>query len=344
MFENRSNNKRTHILIDWLQVYCIGTLKNSNILIYKELEYGTKTFSKVINLIYQNEHVATLAYLPRSKVIHPQGALIKLKNNSLYSDDRINLLQLIINETGFAFKSISRLDLCIDFNNFNNNYDPEKFIKDYLQFKITKKGKNKGTVHFWQSNQIKFETLKFGKNTSDVSFYLYNKSKELQDVVYKKYIVDNWIKQGLNTKNTVWRLECSIKGNKYKIVNKDTGEIQPVSLSDLDSIEKLEGIFFYYYHKNFEFKINNNTKNKSRKENIKLFTEIYDLKYFTPSFKTDEAGRMEKIFIKMLENYNCEIRETNRYYKNDMKQILLDYCSKKGMLDFYYEKIETQIK
>ena len=336
--KNLSNNLRTEVLIDWLQVYCIGTLKKSNKFTIKELGYGTKVFISVYEIYVYNELVATLACNPRSSALNQKGALIKLKNSALYCDNRIELMKSILDELGYEFKSISRLDLCIDCNHFNNNYEPENFIKDYLQLKITKKGKNKATCHFWQSEQIEFQTLRFGKNSSNVSFYLYNKTQEMKDVRYKKYIEDNWIKSGLDVKKNVWRLECSLKGNKYKIIDKDTGLIRPVCLDDLTTTANLEGIFFHYYHRNFEFKINTSDKNKSRKKNIKLFNEFYDLKDFTTSFKTDEATRMDKIFIGMMENYNCEIRLSNRYYKEDLKNIILDYAEKKGLLEFYYKK------
>lgn len=339
MVQNLSNNKRTNILIDWLQVFCVGHLKKSNILIYKELQYGTKVFSTVIEIWYRNEFIATLAYLPRSRALNPLGCLIKLKNNCLYSDKPAELLEMVLFETGFEFKSISRLDLCTDFNSFNNCYQPENLIKDYLQLKITKKGKNKATCHFWQGQQIEFQTLRFGTNSSDISFYLYNKTQELKDVVFKKYIVDNWQIQNLDVLKNVWRLECSIKGNIYKKVNKQTGEISTLNLNDLKNVSNLEGIFFYYLHRNFEFVINSNIKNKAQKKKIKLFSENYELMEFTKPFKTDDCTRMDKIFINMLESYNCEIRNSKRYYKDDLEYIIKDYCEKKGITDFYYKKI-----
>lgn len=335
------NSKRTNVLIDWLQIWCIGELKATKKYEIKKLAYGSKTFLDIYIIKQYNKEIATLACNPRSALLNKNGALLKLKNNILYCSDYCELLNDLLFELGYVFKSVSRLDIAVDFNTFKNNLLPQNLIKKYMSCEYTKLGRNKFTLHGEQKKVMDFQTLRFGNNTSDVSIYLYNKTNELQQKTMKHYIIEQWEHFKLDTKKDVWRLEISIKGNSWKYADTGTGEIRPLEINDLKTLQFLEGTYFHWLNKHFDMRINEADKKRSRLKKVLLFTEIYKHEDFVMSFRTDESNRMDKIFIRMLEVYNCEIRQDKKLYSQELEFLTKDYAYKKGLLEFYYKKIKV---
>lgn len=343
-------NKRCLVVCDWLQVFCMGEFKSSQVFDYELKPYGNKTFNSIAEIFNNGKLLATIAFSPRSSVINPKGALIKISNNCLYCSDYVKLINNIIFEFGYTFVSISRLDLAIDFNTFNYGLHPEKLIKNYLSCKYTKLRKNDFKIHGKenienfklhgrQSTEIIFETLRFGNNVSAISIYLYNKTAELKAKTHKEYIVENWKRFELDINKDVWRLEISIKGNTWKFVDENTGEIRNLNLNDLMTINILEKIYFSHFEKYFDFRYNKNKIKRSRLKKISLFDKVDSTSNFVMSFNSEEGNRMDKIFIRMLENYNCQIRNSKREYKNELGKIVKDFSYDKGLLGFYYNKV-----
>jgi hypothetical protein len=158
---------------------------------------------------------------------------------------------------------------------------------------------------------------------------------------HKEYIRENWINHKLDVSKDVWRLEISIKGNTWKFVDVDNGEIRKLDLHDLRSILNLESIYFGHLDKYFDFRYNKPQVKRTRLKKITLFDKSCDNAIFMMAFKTDESNRMDKIFIRMLEKYNCQLRESKREYKEQLSIIVKDYSYDKGLTGFY-NKIATQ--
>jgi len=345
--KRHDNSLRTNVQIDWLQVWCLGALKTSFKYDAEKLSYGTKTFEDVYVIRKKGfkDEIATIACKPRSKILNPKGALIKLKNNILYSANYCDLLNDILIELGFVFQSISRLDLAIDFNKFLKGLLPEKLIKKYVTGTYTKIGRNKFNIYGEQDDDVTFQTLRFGNNNSNVSVYLYNKSKELEQKTMKHYIVEQWQQVEKNGKkldiDNVWRLEISIKGNAWKYADSETGEIRPLEINDLNNVAFLEGTYFEHLKKHFDIRLKQKGKKRSRLNPVLLFTEVYDRKSFVRSYNSDESNRMDKIFVRMMENYNYSVRSSrkDREFETEALSLLTaDYVKKKGLHKFYYDK------
>lgn len=93
-----------------------------------------------------NYHYATILTNPVSSVIDRRGALVKLSNRELYqpdfSDTFVNFLSLYC----LKFKSISRLDLCYDCNDFSGGMSPRRLINSFLSGKFLKNGQPSYTL------------------------------------------------------------------------------------------------------------------------------------------------------------------------------------------------------
>lgn len=87
-----------------------------------------------------NYHYATILTNPVSSVIDRRGCLVKLSNRELYQPDFaitfVNFLSLYT----LKFKSISRLDLCYDCNDFAGKMSPRRLINSFLSGKFLKNG------------------------------------------------------------------------------------------------------------------------------------------------------------------------------------------------------------
>jgi hypothetical protein len=330
---------RTKVLCDWLQIWCIGDLKTDTKL-YKieKQKYGNPTFTDiyVIHSVLLNCECATLACNPRSAIIDKRGALLKLKNTMLYAMDYCQLINDLLQELGYTFKSVSRLDLAVDFNSFEgfnwHRIEPEHLIRKYARGEYTKVGRNKGNM--FVENNI-YQYLRFGTSNSDISCYLYNKTVELQQKVMKHYIIEQWEMSDIDTKKDVWRLEISIKGNSWKYTDPDTGEIRPLTIDDLKDIAFLEGAYFFHLNKQFDIRIVADNTRHDRLKKIPLFKEKYEHKPFVLSNLTKDGTRMDKIFIRMSENYNKIQRQNKQLYKLEADYLTREYAEKTGLTEFY---------
>lgn len=93
-----------------------------------------------------NYHYATILTNPVSNVIDRRGTLVKLSNRELYQPDFsytfVNFLALY----GLKYKSISRLDLCYDCNDFVGKMSPRRLINSFLSGKFLKNGQPSYTL------------------------------------------------------------------------------------------------------------------------------------------------------------------------------------------------------
>lgn len=87
-----------------------------------------------------NYHYATILTNPVSGVIDRRGALVKLSNRELYQPDFSYILINFLSLYGIQYKSISRLDLCYDCNEFVGGLSPRRLINSFLSGKFLKNG------------------------------------------------------------------------------------------------------------------------------------------------------------------------------------------------------------
>jgi hypothetical protein len=158
------NTQAYAISIDWMQVYCytdnpaledISPLFGDEYSIVKQ-NYSTRHFQNVYEVYTQtpviegdtnaplpnghNYHYCTILTKPFSNVIDRRGCLLKLSNRELYQPDFATRLINFLPNYNLVFQSISRIDVCYDFNRLQGGLTPKKFINGFVSGKYLKNG------------------------------------------------------------------------------------------------------------------------------------------------------------------------------------------------------------
>lgn len=329
--------------IDWLQIYCTGII--SNVVGYKieRLEYSTRIFKFIDVISLNGKKICTATHTPFSSVLEQDMIIIKFENYLLYEKELFLVVDNFLKDFNLTYKNISRLDIAADFNTFYKKRNVQNFLNEFLKNNVRKVGKAEYKLQGRQKDTHVVDYLRFGGNNSEVSAYIYNKTKELNEVKMKSYIVDTWRSSGLDVDLGVWRLEFSVKSSAIKMLDKQSGDLQDISLENIKDKCFREKMFMALYEKYFCFRTNTGQTNVTREKKIILFKNNFadTERYFVRGL--GDATRADKIFIKKMEQSNCELRELKKYYKEQENDLLFDFIVEKGLEDYYLQKIKGEI-
>lgn len=297
--------------IDWLEVYCLEPqdisgnavidadyLRNLSFIVTKR-EYGTPLYHEVLFVATQDNPDIPFVEVRRKPrldasgncVIHVASCHIRLTNIMCYSPFPIVGLCGFLLTAGYIFKSIKRIDICLDFNFFDDGENPAYVLRDFMTEKLSKINQSKVSAHgadewdgrFWNS-------IKWGSPSSNITTKMYNKSLEMKQTNPKTYIQDSWKDSGLRLDIPVWRVEFSLKAGSRGFLNVKTQEFHKMKLSQFDSRSKLLFVFHSLSSKYFHFKYREKNydgtfkrKDRCRDKvlfNISIGEKIYEPKTF----------------------------------------------------------------
>lgn len=331
------------INIDWLQLYCTGSISNPNGYEIKRLEYSTRIFKHIDEIYFNKKKICTATHTPFSGVLEQDMIIIKFENYLLYEKELFLVVDNFLKDFNLTYKSISRLDIAADFNTFYKKRNVQNFLNEFLKNNVRKIGKANYKLQGCQKSAHVVDYLRFGGNSSEVSAYIYNKTKELNEVKMKSYIVDMWRCSGLDVDAGVWRLEFSVKSSAIKMLDKQSGDLQDINLENIKDKCFREKMFLALYEKYFCFRTNTGQTNVTREKKIVLFKNNFadTERYFVRGL--GDATRADKIFIKKMEQSNCELREIKKYYREQENDILFDFVVEKGLEDYYLQKIKGEL-
>lgn len=336
--------------IDWLQVYCsepTDIIPNAEY--YRRLgyhvenrEYGTPQYREMFT-IYENSfpfvEIRRNPYSLKKNggIFNENDCHLRLSNRACYLESPIDALRKFILAHKYTYNSISRIDLCLDFNVFDHGDKPERILKDYMEGKYSKinqcrisaHGKDKFSGRLWNS-------LAWGSDKSPISTKMYNKSLELRECKPKYYIMDNWLAAGLRIDIDVWRVEFSIKSDIKGFVKLDDGTLQNNKLTTYDDRNKCLFIFHslasrYFHFKYVEYQDNGKLRRKDRCNDKELFIIHKEEKSYKPIKITDniDPTRTDRILINRLyeiqHNYQLSADERKaaicliRFFHNKMR-------------------------
>lgn len=231
------------INLDWLEVYAlepITTPHDAEYFIAQGFEviergYGTRIYEQMFTLIGADSYpFMEIRRFPKNNSVLPLNAThLRLINRYCYFDNAGDLMRQFIERYSYTYVSVSRVDICMDFERFDSGDYPDKFVKRYIAHKYAKINQSNASAHFedtWDKRD--FNSLSWGQKTSDISTKLYDKTMELYDeklgAFKKPYILHAWfaaqlvddpvkcLKKGADGKlyrPRIWRLEFSIKSN-----------------------------------------------------------------------------------------------------------------------------------
>lgn len=310
---------RRCVNIDWLQVYgrcgidsnIIDKLQKLGCRI-KEHDQTTRHFAKWITVTRPREShpYVEITYQPFSTkeksggVFFADACVVKLCNRFCYEPECVEHFRQFLFSWDFKLISISRIDICSDMEYFDNRMSPKTLIEGFFSCKYWKMRPTKSRSVQKQRTTMDYSYLAFGEGAAPVKTKIYNKSLEMREVKSKPYIQDAWRECQLGEKRDVWRLELSITPDRKNMVDKDTGQIVEVKLSEIDSPQKLMNVFFRYAVHYFKFKINDGKTKKSAADVLDLFhVQAADENYKPMRLSPAEcSGRTDKLVLaKMLE-------------------------------------------
>lgn len=314
------------INVDWLQVFCSdkNTLRLDYIYNdYNEFEFilrpaTSRHFGEIWDVrTIDGDEYAIIQRKPLSKILADDAAIVQLVNRELYKPGFSLKFFVWLARYKFVYKSISRIDLCFDSNVWAHGLKPANFVNRFLKGQYLMNSKTRLSMNFSinaaMRNGFDMNSFSFGSKTSPVFTRLYNKTKELNEVKMKPYIVENWEYNGLDTNQDVWRIEFAIKSDGAKMIHLSTGELFRLDISQLRFQEEIEDIFFSYAAKYFVWKVNDGKKNKTRMKDLDIFpkTKKTTMRPIRITSSTDST-RADRIFLKRIHKYIEELKDVDK--------------------------------
>lgn len=226
------------INLDWLEVHAHEPYGAPRDTLYyaskgwgiRDRGYGTRVYKEMFTLLSPHEEgILEIRRRPASTGfggIHDENEChIRLCNRTCYFDNAAEFLENFLNENGYYDIRISRVDICLDFVEFDQGDNPQAFVRRYFKHRYAKINQGRISSHgedTWSGQE--WNSLAWGSRTSAVTTKLYNKTLELYDVkldIYNKpYIREAWFRCGLiddiqrvtkdGEKVNVWRVEFSL--------------------------------------------------------------------------------------------------------------------------------------
>lgn len=337
------------ISIDWLSIYCDCShmLQGGEFSFVRE-PYGTSVYADMYTIMYGGDEVAILTCNPRSSALKAGTGILKILNPELYKPRLPFLVDNLLSVCCIEFLSISRLDLCADFNHFEAYPDMQLFFQDFLTLKLWKIGAAKYKVcankavefdcdYFkmigLQSSRHTYQYLRFGSKVSKVSAYLYNKTQEFRDVKRKNYIAEAWAANGIDESKEVWRLEFSLKGNAIKFIDQASGECLDKSLDMVLNFEKRVQLYNALFLKYWQFRINDGQIRKDRMKPANLLPIESSILLPVVVQGSDVTDREQKRMISAVERTYDEVRAKRRTRDMELESSiskLAQFCGLSG--------------
>lgn len=249
-----------------------------------EREYGTPVYKEMFTVFSfeDDQPLIEVRRNPKSAigkqvngVLDPMAAHVRLTNRSCYLPNAAAIMQRFLEQYGFHFQRISRVDICLDFELFDYGDKPATFIDRYFRGKYAKinqaniraNGRDMWDGRLWNS-------VAWANPKSMIGTKFYNKAMELEQRADKPYIRQAWRAAGLvdddlrlikferdgsERKVDVWRVEFSIKSStrKWFVIEDCSGRktqlrSKPNTLDMYQSRQTMLDLFFsladHYFH------------------------------------------------------------------------------------------------
>lgn len=164
------------------------------------------------------------------------------------------------------------------------------------------------TVGTQTQNKHEFESLRFGSLLSELSYYMYNKTKEMEQVKWKPWINETWDRNGFDKNKPVWRLEFSLKSGNKAVIDTLSGDIKMIHSMETLRRENQLILFNVLRDKYWQFVWNDGQCKKGRMRRLKLFSSGSANFQLAEMAGNKDASRSTKIFIKKMEETATELR------------------------------------
>jgi hypothetical protein len=231
-----NNLKTTLINIDYLIINIegkpFGEFPEDSKFHLKPYEYGTKIFEIRADLYYEDLKIGIYTAKPRSAIMSEDFAQLQFENNLFYtlSNDALSgVINAFCDETNYFFKSVNRLDICLDKSDINNSY--RNLYSNVVAGNYLISGRPKNLQSYFETYKGKsiLNGFQIGKRTSDKIIRCYNKTLSLQ-LTEKPYINEYYNNNGLQNDN-VWRFEYQLNSAFFRGLNEHSKANETISQS-----------------------------------------------------------------------------------------------------------------
>lgn len=353
---------RRCVNLDWLEVHCFEPSNDPHDADYfrraglevVEREYGTRVYKEMFTISDRRGNpfveVRRNPYSQGYQGVHAaEECHLRLVNAACYYDDAALRLQNFMDTYKYTFNRISRVDICLDFEKFDEGDDPAKFLSRYLrqvyskinQGNITAHGTDRWDGQLWNS-------VSWGSPSSAIGTKFYNKTQELYDptsgTFKKPHIRYAWLQCGLIDdfhkvlkKNEdgwyqpqIWRIEFSIRSSVKKWftieLNGKERNYQSIrnTLAMYDCREKLVTLFAALQQHYFHFKHYEKGKRKDRCEDKVLF--IWNGVQLTYKVGRDDILSILGDGAKKAKPYDTLLRKLREFRQGQIKHDILNAC------------------
>lgn len=233
------------INLDWLEVCALEPVTKpldadyyrSCGFVVLEREYGSKVWRSIFTIEDREGHpFLEVRREPKSEIIEFNITHLRLVNRYCYFEDAPDIMQAFMDEHGYHFHHITRVDICLDFELFDYGDKPREFMRRYIEGRYSKI--NQANVHAHGTDEWAgrvWNSVSWGAPSSDVGTKFYNKTLELYDPITKHYskpyirecwqaahLVDDMTtmtkkgKDGELYTPEIWRVEFSIRSSVRK--------------------------------------------------------------------------------------------------------------------------------
>lgn len=359
-----TKNKKTHtrcINLDWLEVYVLEPIGIPHDAAYFSLneyevhsrQYGTPLYQEMFTIYEDGFPLLEVRRAPHpvnkdgASILPPNAAHIRLANRTCYQPQAVNILRRFIIAHGYEYKSISRVDICMDFTEFDSKETPSNFVRKWFTAKISKLYQGNFSAHGldkWSEREV--NSIKWGRPTSSITTKLYNKTKELEECGDKFHIRDSWDEAGLDLTKDVWRVEFSINSSvkvlrcrrprnqeQAEETNEQRNEISFRSLTNFDTADKLLQTFaalasHYFRFKEVEYTDTGKLREKRRCNDHPTFDFLATDANYTPRKVTLQKmpSRTEKILANTLKRMMAD--SVVSYKQRQLIYDILTYMAK----------------
>lgn len=324
----------TMLSVDWLCINFLGSPIDSQRFKFKKLDYQCRQFRELYTVYDGYREYGTLAAVPTLSALRCDLMQLKFDNKLLYTMNIGELVDEFIVFQGWEFYSISRLDICLDFNQFKTGLSPRSLIDRFMSGKLYPVSKCDYTVSGRFANGCNHEYLRIGSRKSDIVARLYNKTAEMNSVRFKHYISDSWKATGVDTSRDVWRLEFQLSGKSKEFLDVLTGVVYRVNKDLLYDYKSMKSLFALLCYKYFRFKIPSGDSNKSRWKDFELFDfETVKARKLVKTTAIDST-RSLRIFSARLARFCMELNVSTPARHRVVKECCVDWLIDNKMLSY----------
>lgn len=323
-------------------------------LIVSERDYGTRVYKEMftVNDVHGNPFVEVrrAPYSTGYGGIHAvEECHLRLVNAACYLDNAAAMMQNFIDTYGYTINRISRVDICLDFERFDEGDDPAVFLSRYLRQVYSKINQGNITAHGadrW-NGQV-WNSVSWGSPTSAIGTKFYNKTMELYDPATGTYrkphiryawlkcgLIDDFhkvMKQGKDGWYTpqIWRVEFSIRSSVKKWfaieLNGEEKHYQSIrnTLDMYDCREKLLTLFASLQQHYFHFKHFQKEQRKDRCPDKVLFR--WNQPQVTYKVGRDDTSMILGEGHKQQRPFDTLIRKLKEYQLHHTAKDITDAC------------------